>query len=476
MSNITLRAIPLLLTLMFMTLASGCTTPQARTVYREPLGERGELYLYLQPLPQETRPLRWTISAVSVIPVEGNRPIPLLTNALTISGNESIGTQRRLARAVLPADRYRGISLTIEQAAIATGSGMVDLLPPAEPIRLEFNFTVLRGASLALFLDLSPEFLVSSGNRFTPRLALGRTYMPPMNYLGFISNSTENIVTVFNKKRMEVIQVIHTGAGPKGLALDQRNGRVYVAAAGDDAIEVINIATLEIIGRIRLQFGDEPSELALTPDGRTLLSANYGSGSISIINTRSLSEKERLVLDPDPAWIVVGKNGRTAYVLHTSSNTISVVDVAEGNLLSTIPLDESPVQAALSRDGKGLYIISEFSTTLLVLSTGSRDVSGRIFIGSNGTSVQTDLIGNRVYVGKKTGEVVVADPATDMFIDSFSVEHGADFIAIDGEENTLLVLAAAGNRVHKLNLVSKRELAAMATEDGGHALVVMGEL
>ena len=63
-----------------------------------------------------------------------------------------------------------------------------------------------------------------------------------------------------------------------------------------------------------------------------------------------------------------------------------------------------------------------------------------------------------------------------MFIDSFAVEHGVDYITIDGEENALLVLTAAGDMIHKLNLVSKRKLADMDTEKGGHALVVMGEL
>jgi YVTN family beta-propeller protein len=469
------KSIHFLFLLIFTVLGCGCTSPQTRTVYKEPLGDQGELYLYLQPLPQEMRPLSFTINNISLIPEEGKTLLPILRDKMPIRGKESTGRQKRLAAAPLPPGRYRGISLAIEQASIITENGEAELATPAEPIRLELNFAVLRGASLALFIDLSPEFLVSYGNRFTPRFVLGKTYMPPRNYLGFISNTNENIVTVFNKKRMEVIQVIHTGVGPKGMALDERKGLVYVAAAGDDIIEVINIATLEIIGRIRLQFGDEPTEIALTPDGRTLLSANYGSGSVSLINTHSLSETERLNLDPDPAWIVVGRDGERAYVLHTMTNTVSVIDVAGGRLLTTVSLDESPVQGALSRNGDRLYIISEFSTVLLVVDTRSLEISGRIFIGSNATSVKTDSKNNRVYVAKTTGEVVLVDPSTEMFIDSFALEHGADFITIEGEENVLLVLTTAGNRIHKLNLVSKRKQADMDTE-GGHALVVMGEL
>ncbi|MDW7771683.1 MAG: YncE family protein [Desulfobulbaceae bacterium] len=463
--------------LLLTTFFCGCTMPQGMpAAYKPPLGEQGELYLYLQPLPQEMLPLSLTISRIEVIPEQGNIVLPILTDPLTISGQEAAGMQKRLAASTLPPGRYTGIVLTIDKAAMSTERGEADLVPPAEPIRLELGFSILREESMALFLQLSHEFLVTEGYRFTPRFVLGKTSMPPRNYLGFISNTNENIVTVFNKRSMEVIQVIHTGAGPKGMALDRRNGLVYVAAAGDGSIEIISTATLGIIGRIRLQFGDEPTELALTPDGRTLLSANFGSGTVSIISTRSMAENDRLFLDPDPAWIVAGRDGGTAYVLHTMSNTISVIDVPGRRLLTSVQLDESPVRGALSSNGDRLYIAAEYSAALLVVDTRSLTVTERIFIGGGSSSVTTDFRNKRVYVGKASGEIVVVNPEAGMFIDSFRASNGARFITIEREENVLLVLSAAGTRVSKLNLVSKRKLAAMDTEDGGHALVVMGEM
>lgn len=457
-------------------LAGGCTVPQARTVYKEPLGDRGELYLYLQPMPQEMQSLRFRVADISAVPEEGTALLPLLAGPINVSGKDAAGMQQRLASAVLPPGRYRGVSMTIDKALMAAEHRDADLLPPAEPVFLEHGFTILRGTSVALFIDISHEFLVTDGYRFTPRFVMGNASMPPRNYLGFISNADEDIVTVFNKKSMEVVKIIHTGASPRGMALDQRNGRVYVAAAGDDAIEVISTATLEIIGRIRLHFGDEPAELSLTPDGGTLLSANYGSGTVSIISTRSMAEDERLHLDPDPVWIVIGRDGRTAYVLHRMTGTISVIDIGRASLLTAAPLDEFPLRGTLSRNGDRLYIVAEYSSALLVVDTASLGVAERIFIGGGAATARTDPKSGRVYVGRTSGEVVVVDPATGMFIDSFPVQQGAEFLTIDGEENVLLVLSGAGNRVRKLNLVSKRQVAEMFTEDGGHAMAVMGEL
>lgn len=464
-----------ILILLTAFVTSGCASPQASVTFKPPLTDKGELYFYLQPLPQEMQLLSFTISDIAVIPDQGNS-ISILPSKSVVSGRELVGRQKRLAVQTLPPGRYHGVSLTIEQASIATEEGDMDLLPPTGPVRVELDFSISQGRSQALFLVLSPEYLVSEGYRFTPRFAMGKPFLPPKNYMGLISHSSENIVTVFNKRSMEVIQVIRTGAGPKGMVLDQDEGLVYVALAGDDTIEQISLTTMDIVGRIRLRFGDEPTELALTPDGRTLISANYGSGTVSIIDTRSLSEQERFSFDPDPVWIVAGKDNQKAYVLHALSNTVSVIDLTRRNLFASISFAEAPFRGALSRDGENLYIVSQYSADLLVVDTQSYVVTDRIFIGRGSSSVKVDPKSNLVYVGKTNGEIVIVNLATGMFVDSIPVQQDTRFMAIDGEENVLLAVSETGGTVQKFNLVRKRELALMETEPGSHALVVMGEL
>jgi len=68
------------------------------------------------------------------------------------------------------------------------------------------------------------------------------------------------------------------------MALDQRTKRAYVALSGEDEVDVIDVANGEVVDRIKLSGGDRPRELALTPDGRTLLVVNTGSNTVSIID------------------------------------------------------------------------------------------------------------------------------------------------------------------------------------------------
>jgi DNA-binding beta-propeller fold protein YncE len=469
------KTLSLIFLLLVVVISTGCTAPQITNVYKEPLTDQGKLYFYLHPLPQEMKPLSFIINEIKVIPEQGEA-IPILTTGLPIKGSELVGRQKKLATEILPPGRYNGVSLNIERAGIDTEEGVTSLLPPDGPVRVELSFTVLRGRSLALFLVLSPEYLVTDGSRFTPRFALGRPFLPPRNYMGFISHANENMVTIFNKRTMEVVQVIQTGAGPQGMVLDQRKGIVYVAIAGDDIIQLISLTTMEIIGSVRLSSGDEPMELALTPDGKTLISANYGSNTVSIIDTRSISERERLSIDPDPVWIVAGKDGKRAFVLHALAGTLSVVDLGREIQATSVSIDESPLRGTLSSDGNSLYIISQYSTDLVVVDARSLVVKDRIHVGTGSSAVRVDPKTNLIYVAKLSGEIIVLDPAVRMFIDRFRVDPGANFITIDGEDNTLLVLSSSAQKVRKFNLVNRREVAEAEAEGGAHALVIMGEL
>jgi len=187
-------------------------------------------------------------------------------------------------------------------------------------------------------------------------------------------------------------------------------------------------------------------------------------------------EVERLSLEPDPAWVVASRDGQKAYVLHPQSNTVSVIDLPNRRLQTSFTLDESPVRGALNRDNSNLYIVVQYSTDLQIIDTRTRSIAGTIFIGSSASSIKVDPKSDLVYIGKRTGEIVVVDPSAGMFIDSFPVQGDAGFMAIDGEENMLLVVSADRNKMHKFNLVSKRALTNLATEQGAHAVVVMGEL
>jgi DNA-binding beta-propeller fold protein YncE len=370
---------------------------------------------------------------------------------------------------------YEGISIQIGKASLLGEQGMASLLVPDEPLFIEQEFTVIRRRASTLFLSLAPAKMLGGGFRFTPLFSLAKPRRQLESLLGFATSSGSNVVSVFNKVTMEVVDTIATSSGPKGAVLDQRRGWVYIALAADDAIEAIEVGTREILRRARLHAGDEPAEIALSRDGETLVSANYGSSTASIIETSSLLEVGRVRLAAEPTSVVMGESGQRAYVLHSLSNAISVIDLKRLELVVNRTFEESPVRGAINRDGDRLYVITRNSPNLLVIDPVNLSLVERIFVGTGAASVKVDIKTDLIYVGKRNGEVAIIDPSSLMSMDMFMVYSNAVFLSIDDEENALFVVLPQEKAIQKLNLISKRLLGTIEVADESYAVVLMGE-
>lgn len=105
----------------------------------------------------------------------------------------------------------------------------------------------------------------------------------------FISNGTNDNITVLNSRNQKIIKHITLcpeeklaklrGVIPFGLAVSPDEKRVYVAESGINAIGVIDVKTLKVIGHIPV--GWFPAKLKVTPDGKKLIVTNakgFGSG------------------------------------------------------------------------------------------------------------------------------------------------------------------------------------------------------
>jgi YVTN family beta-propeller protein len=293
--------------------------------------------------------------------------------------------------------------------------------------------------------------------------------------MGFATNTRSNVVSVFNKHTMEVVDTIATGSGPMGAVLDQRREWVYVALAGESTIAAIDVGTSAVFRRLRLNFGDEPVEIALSADGRILVSANRGSNTASLIDTDSLREIERVRLPSEPRSVVMSPVAPRAFLLQPLSNTISVVDLFRREIFTTQTLEETPLRGAVSADGTSLYVITKNSPNLLIIDPTNLSITGRIFVGMGAASIELDPASGLVYIGKRMGGVAVVDPSLGLPIDTFRVNGRAVALAIDGDENDLFVASSDKMVIEKMGLISQKVSGAIEVEEGCYAVVLMGE-
>ena len=105
----------------------------------------------------------------------------------------------------------------------------------------------------------------------------------------FISNGNNDNITVLNAENQQIVTHIKLapeeklatlrGIIPFGLAVSPDEKRIYVAESGINAVAVIDVSTLKVLGHIPTAWF--PAKLKVSPDGKKLIISNakgFGSG------------------------------------------------------------------------------------------------------------------------------------------------------------------------------------------------------
>ncbi len=456
---------------MFLLLA-GCQARQG--MLRPVLESEGGLYVYLAPLPQEAARLSYRIESLSARREDGAL-FPLAVRLRKVNLREA-GRERFLAFGALPPGRYSGLSFRVRDAFLKGEDGESALLLPEEPSWLEFPFHVSRRSGTVLSLSLLYRESLPGGVRFLPSFHAAFPGKLAVGLNAFATSRTGNTVTVFDKLTGRVAGVVPTGAAPSGMALASLRRKVYVALQGGDGVERIDILSGEVTDRLRLAPGDAPVELALTPDGRTLLSVNSGSNTVSVIDPELLVEDARIPVGNGPQSILVDRTGRRAYVFNASSDTVSVLDLPGRRVAATVPTEAEPFRGDFSRDGGLLYVAHRSSPYLSVLDTVTLRVVRRIYVGTGTIALKVDSRTGRIYLARRrTGQVEVFDPIAAMPVDFLATGDDVSYIAIDGEGNNLLLVQPAPGEIRVVGIVSRRTEARVDVGDDPYGVTLMGE-
>lgn len=448
-----------------LTLA-GCHARMAGVRPTAASADESELLVYVQPLPAGADRLAFTVASLSAIGADG-AAVPLELAREVVSGREP-SAQRLLARGRLPPGSYAGFELRVGEATLATDGPPAALLVAAEPARIEAPFTAVAGRPGVLWLDLSPERSLPAGAvAFAPVFLAATPPRPVVQRVGYASSPALDRLLVFDKRQRLVVGAVATGRGPHGVAVHERLARAYVALAGDDDVQVVDVASGEPRARIRLAPGDAPRDVALTPDGRVLVTANSGSNTASFVDPLAETEVARARTGDEPSAILLDRGGRRAFVLNRRSATITVLDVGNRAAVATIATEAEPVRAQLDRAGTRLYVVHAASPYMTVISVPDLAVRSRVFVGFGATSVQVDPRTDLVYVGQGgEAQLRVLDPFSLVQVDAVALPGAAAATAVDDAENALVAVLPEQGRVTFVDLTSKR---ALSSVDVGHA-------
>lgn len=466
----------------------GCS--QARPRATAPLlQDGGDLLIYLRPFSQEGARLRFRLAGLSATREDGGT-VPLALRLEEVRADR-LSRERYLATGKLPAGRYSGLLISVRSATLRGEEGTADLLTRPEPVPIPVPFTIARRQAVVLSLEFDYRASIEAGFRFTPVFAAAVPPRPAPDLLALVSSRGADLVTLFDKVSGRVVGAVPTGRRPAGLALDEVRRRAYVAASGDDAVQAIDLLEYRLLDRLDLRGGDEPIDLALTPDGRTLLVANIGSSTVSFIDAPTMVETARIQLQEGmsqivnreggeigqkPSQIIIDRRGQRAYVFNSASGGITVIDIARQAVAGTIATDPGPFRGEFNRQEDRLFVLHAPSPFISIVDPLALSVESRVYVAPGLTAVKVNLETDRVYVANRQSRSLdIYEPFSLLPIDSIPIGGEVSFMAIDDQGNNLYVVLPERGEVQILRIVGRKTTARVEVGDAPYDVVLSGE-
>jgi DNA-binding beta-propeller fold protein YncE len=193
--------------------------------------------------------------------------------------------------------------------------------------------------------------------------------------------------------------VVSIGGQASDLALDEPRGVLYIANFTANRVEVMSLGSNTI--QTSINVAAQPSALALSPDDRYLVVANFGNAAAPASSTNAITVidlttngKQTFSLGSPPLGVAFGIDGLALVVTTTdfllldpASGTTTELDTIAGVVAKTLPqpavnFPSNIVSASMGASGDGTKIYGYGSTLLFSYDVTSRTLHSGLYTSS----------------------------------------------------------------------------------------------
>jgi YVTN family beta-propeller protein len=272
----------------------------------------------------------------------------------------------------------------------------------------------------------------------------------------FFANSGSGTVSVADTGTGAVLANVGVGDEPVDVAVTPDGARAFVVNKGSSSVSVIAVSTLSVIANVEV--GKEPSGIAIAPGGAYAYVSNFGDNTVSVIGAATLSVIANVVVGTEPEGIAIAPDGRFAYVAQRGGG-VSVIDGNGFSVAGAINADPLPHSrlAIGPRGGRG-FVTNPEAASISAFNPATRDLVGPpigvgadpagIAIGSNGATAYTALPSLGAIVPVDTSLDVPLSPPIGGFPGATGVAiepSGLQGYVTDGTGSSATVLDATRN-------------------------------
>jgi YVTN family beta-propeller protein len=166
---------------------------------------------------------------------------------------------------------------------------------------------------------------------------------------------------------LQIDQAIAVGSVPKYVAVTPDGRWVLVANWCSYDLSVIDTVAGDEVRRIEL--GRYPRGIAVSPDSSTAYVALMGEGRIAVVDLETFRVGWIKGIGNGPRHLVTDPNGRYLYATLNADGTVAKVDLASGRIVDRVATGAEPRSMAMAPDGGSLYVVNYGSDTMSKVTT-----------------------------------------------------------------------------------------------------------
>ena len=224
------------------------------------------------------------------------------------------------------------------------------------------------------------------------------------------------------------------------LAADPDGNRLFVCIEWNNSVGVFDLNTGKQIHTITglarphsIQYRKDINKLYIV-DGTEEM------GAVRIFDGASYKPLKTVNLFPDADWIAFDPTTKYLYVtqggdvLKHSYSVITIVDTTAGSKVGDIQVDGEVIEdIALEASGTKMYLGNKTKNQVDVIDVKTRRVvqSWPLKLGNAIAPVALDEANHRLFVGCRSGQIVVLDTTTGKEIEGLPINAGVDDLGFD---------------------------------------------
>ncbi len=263
-----------------------------------------------------------------------------------------------------------------------------------------------------------------------PLLAAGLASAAMAQGTAYVSSEKDQALTLIDLATLSVKGTVPTCKRGRHIQLTP-DGKVMVACTDSNAADVIDPASGKSLRRIPL--GNEPEAFDISPDGKTIYVSNEDEGEAIFVDAQTGKTLKSVKVGKEPEGVKVSADGKTLYVTSEVASLVHVIDVASAKIVKNIKVGKRPRRMALTPDGKELWVTNELDASVSIVNTADHSVAGTLKFQVKGAR---------------------AEDITPVGI-TMTRDGKRAFVAL-GKANHVAFIDVAGRKVTDLVLVGKR--------------------